>query len=159
YAEIGAIHLAASGQAETLPLEYNTFPGALGENPFYAQATVSMNGCCIDIVEMPATQQASMPGDLTTVTLSVGFSGNETEGGDDPSDLHGFSPSADLTDADGTDLGGVISGSRMLSVPVMTPIALTFCFGGQITVTAGHDLVGVLDGIIYRHGGDFGSDH
>ena len=37
-----------------------------------------MNGCCTDIVEIPPTQDAPAMGLNTMVTLSVGFSGNET---------------------------------------------------------------------------------
>ena len=110
---------------------------------------------------MPATQNAPNAGDLTSVRLAVAYSGHESAGADDPIDLREAPrPSAFLSLADGTDLGGVISGSRTLgNIPVLTPIALRFCFGGRLVVTAGHDLVGALDGIIFRHGGDYASDH
>jgi hypothetical protein len=161
HAEIGSIHLAESAAAETLPIRYEAFPGALGENPFYAQAEVSIDGCCDDVITVPATQSAPNVGDLTTVTLQVGYSGNEKAGADFDIDLgNAPRPSAFLSLADGTDLGGVISGSRMLgNVPVLTPIALRFCFGGQLVVTAGHDLPNQFYGTVYQHGGDIGSDH
>jgi hypothetical protein len=162
HAEIGSIHLAASAVAETLPIRYAApFPGALGENPFYAQANVSITGCCDDVVTVPATRNAPNAGDLTTVTLEVGYSGNEKAGADFDIDLRNAPrPSAFLSLADGTDLGGVISGTRTLAnVPVLTPIALRFCFGGQILVTAGHDLPNQFYGTVYQHGGDIGSDH
>src|SRR5262249_55092843 len=162
HAEIGSIHLAESAAADTAPFRYAApFPGVLGENPFYAQAEVYINGCCDDVVTVPATQNAPNAGDLTSVRLAVAYSGNESAGADDPIDLrYAPRPSASLSLADGTDLGGVISGSRMLgNIPVLTPIALRFCFGGGLVVTAGHGLVGVVDGIIFRHGGDFASDH
>ncbi len=67
HAEIGSIHLAASAAAETLPIRYAApFPGALGENPFYAQAEVSIDGCCDDVVTVPATLNAPNAGDLTS---------------------------------------------------------------------------------------------
>jgi hypothetical protein len=161
HAEIGSIHLAASAAAETLPIRYAAFPGALGENPFYAQAEASITGCCDDVVTVPATQSAPSAGDLTTVTLQVGYSGNETAGADFDIDLgNAPRPSAFLSLADGTDLGGVISGTRTLgNVPVLTPIALRFCFGGELVVTAGHDLPNQFYGTVYQHGGDIGSDH
>ena len=127
HAEIGSIPLAASAAAETLPFRYEApFPRALGENPFYAQGQVSIGGCCDDVVTVPATQAAPNAGDLTTVTLQVGYSGNEKAGADFDFDLRNAPrPSAFLSLADGTDLGGVISGGRMLgNVPVLTPIAL-----------------------------------
>ena len=162
HAEIGSIHLAASAAAETLPIRYAApFPGALGENPFYAQGQVSITGCCDDVVTVPATQAAPNAGDLTTVTLQVGYSGNEKAGADFDIDLRNAPrPSAFLSLADGTDLGGVISGGRMLgNVPVLTPIALRFCFSGGLLVTAGHDLPNQFYGTVYQHGGDVGSDH
>ena len=162
HAEIGSIHLAESAAAETLPIRYEApFPGALGENPFYAQAEVSIDGCCDDVITVPATQSVPNAGDLTTVTLEVGYSGNEKAGADFDIDLRNAPrPSAFLSLADGTDLGGVISGSRMLgNVPVLTPIGLRFCFGGQLVVTAGHDLPNQFYGTVYQHGGDIGSDH
>src|SRR5262245_31205008 len=162
HAEIGSIHLAASAAAETLPIRYAApFPGALGENPFYAQAEASITGCCDDVVTVPATQSAPNAGDLTTVTLKVGYSGNEKAGADFDIDLgNAPRPSAFLSLADGTDLGGVISGTRTLgNVPVLTPIALRFCFGGELLVTAGHDLPNQFYGTVYQHGGDIGSDH
>jgi hypothetical protein len=161
HAEIGSIHLATSAAAETLPLRYEApFPGALGENPFYAQAFASISGCCDDVVTVPATLNAPNAGDLTTVTLQVGYSGHETEGADYDIDLRDAPrPSAFLSLADGTDLGGVISGGRMLRIPVLTPIALRFCFTGGLTVTAGHDLPNQYYGTVYQHGGDVGSDH
>ncbi len=162
HAEIGSIHLAASAAAETLPFRYAApFPGALGENPFYAQAEVSIAGCCDDVVTVPATRSAPNPGDPTTVTLQVGYSGNEKAGADFDIDLRNAPrPSAFLSLADGTDLGGVISGTRTLgNVPVLTPIALRFCFGGGLAVTAGHGLPNQFYGTVYQHGGDIGSDH
>lgn len=162
HAEIGSIHLATSAAAETLPFRYEApFPGALGENPFYAQGQVSIGGCCDDVVTVPATQAAPNAGDLTTVTLQVGYSGNEKEGADFDFDLRNAPrPSAFLSLADGSDLGGVISGGRMLgNVPVLTPIALRFCFSGGLLVTAGHDLPPQFYGTVYQHGGDVASDH
>jgi hypothetical protein len=162
HAEIGSIHLAASAAAETLPIRYAApSPGALGENPFYAQGEVSITGCCDDVVTVPATRDAPNAGDLTTVTLEVGYSGNEIAGADYDIDLgNAPRPSAFLSLADGTDLGGVISGTRTLgNVPVLTPIALRFCFGGNLVVTAGHDLPNQFYGTVYQHGGDTGSDH
>lgn len=162
HAEIGSIHLAASAAAETLPIRYAApFPGALGENPFYAQAEASITGCCDDVVTVPATRDAPNPGDLTTVRLEVGYSGNEKAGADFDIDLRNAPrPSAFLSLADGTDLGGVISGTRTLgNIPVLTPIALRFCFGGNLVVTAGHDLPNQFYGTVYQHGGDVGSDH
>jgi hypothetical protein len=122
---------------------------------------VNISGCCDDVVTVPATQKAPNAGNLTSVRLAVAYSGNESAGADDPIDLRDAPrPSAFLSLADGTDLGGVISGSRTLgNIPVLTPIALRFCFGGGLVVTAGHGLVGVVDGIIFRHGGDYASDH
>src|SRR5262249_47795883 len=161
HAEIGSIHLAESAAAETLPLRYGApFPGVLGENPFYAQASVYINGCCSDVVTVPATQKAQSKGDLATVTLEVAYSGNEKAGADFDIDLRSAPrPSAFLSLADGTDLGGVISGTRTLNVPVLTPIGLRFCFGGQLAVTAGHGLPNQFYGTVYQHGGDIGSDH
>jgi hypothetical protein len=162
HAEIGSIHLAASAAAETLPFRYAApFPGALGENPFYAQAEVSIAGCCDDVVTVPATRNAPNAGDPTIVTLMVGYSGNEKAGADFDIDLRNAPrPSAFLSLADGTDLGGVISGTRTLgNVPVLTPIALRFCFSGALLVTAGHDLPNEFYGTVYQHGGDVASDH
>ena len=162
HAEIGSIHLFEGAAADTDPFAYAApFPGALGENPFFAQARVYISACCDDVVTVPATGDAPNAGDLTTVTLAVAYSGNETAHADDDLDLRGAPrPSAFLSRADGTDLGGVISGSRTLgNIPVLTPIALRFCFGGALDVSAGHGSWGILDGIVFRQHGPYSSDH
>src|SRR4029077_3128650 len=162
HAEIGSIHLFEGAAADTEPFAYAApFPGALGENPFFAQAQVYISACCDAVVTVPATQNAPHAGDLTTGTLAVPYSGNETTHPDDDLDLRGAPrPSAFLSRADGTDLGGVISGSRTLgNIPVLTPIALRFCFGGALDVSAGHGSWGILDGIVFRQHGPYSSDH
>jgi hypothetical protein len=59
HAEIGSIHLGASGAAQTTPFGYEApFPGALGQNPFYAQALVSIGAGFVDVVTVPATAAA-----------------------------------------------------------------------------------------------------
>src|SRR5262249_58261149 len=47
------------------------FAGARGQNPFYAQALVSIGAGFVDVVTVPATADAPNPGDLTTATLAV----------------------------------------------------------------------------------------
>jgi hypothetical protein len=179
HAEIGSIHLAAIGSADTTPFAYEApFPGALGQNPFYAQALVGIGAGFVDVVTVPATVAAPKPGDLTTVQLEalatcppLGLSVS-----DGSSDFTGF-VSADLSLADGTDLGGVFTmdpvifspsdpvcpfgASRMLAnVPVLTPIVLRFNFSAQLSLTAGHGLAGVgRQGILgLAHAGDFPTD-
>src|SRR5262249_38212535 len=95
---------------------------------------------------------------------------------DGSSDLSGLI-GADLSLADGTDLGGVFTedpvifspsdpvcpfgASRMIAnVPVLTPIVLTFNFSVRLSVTAGHGLYGVArQGLLaLAHSGDFPTD-
>src|SRR5262249_34099856 len=106
HAEIRSIPLGASGLAETTPFGYEApFPGALGQNPFYAQALVSIGAGFVDVVTVPATADAPNPGDLTTATLAVlaSCSLNVEDGSSDLSGLIG----ASLSLADGTDLADV----------------------------------------------------
>src|SRR5262249_48138812 len=171
-----AIHLGASGLAETPPFGYEApFPGALGQNPFYAQAIVSIGGGFVDVVKVPATADAPNPGDLTTAQLEVQASCSlNVEDGS--SDFTGFI-SADLSLADGTDLGSVFTMDPVIfspedpvcpfgafvtvnNVPVLTPIVLTFNFSVGLSLTAGHDLAGVgREGLLVpAHSGDFPTD-
>ena len=67
HAEIGSIHLFEGAAADTDPFAYAApFQGALGENPFFAQARVYISACCDDVVTVPATGDAPNAGDLTT---------------------------------------------------------------------------------------------
>jgi len=176
-AEVGSIHLGASAGADTTPFGYEApFPGALGENPFYAQALVNIGGGFVDVVTVPATKAAPNVGDLTTVQLEV-LATCALSVSDGSSDLSGFI-SADLALADGTDLGAVFTmdpvifspsdpvcpfgaGRMIANVPVLTPIVLTFDLSVGLSVTAGHGLLGVArQGLLgLAHSGDFPTDH
>jgi hypothetical protein len=117
---------------------------------------------------VPATQDAPHPGDLTTVTIEALADCAHPATFDDDSDVRG-NVGASLSLADGTDLSGVATStppgfsntpgcpfgaSRMLpNVPVLTPIALHFSLGVQVSVTTGVGLQGFV------HGGDWESDH
>ncbi len=168
-AEIGSIHLAASAGAQSAPLRYGAgFPGALADNPFYARAVVTIGAGFVDIVTVPATQDAPHQGDLTTVTIEALADCAHPATFDDDSDLRG-NVGVSLSRADGTDLGGVATtmppgfshtpgcpfgASRMLqNIPVLTPIALQFSLGVQVSVMTGLALQGFV------HGGDWESDH
>jgi hypothetical protein len=175
-AEVGSIHLAASAGADTTPFAYEApFPGALGQNPFYAQGLVNIGASFVDVVTVPATIAAPHPGDLTTVQLEV-LADCSLDVSDGSSDLTGFI-SADLSLADGTDLGAVFTmdpvifsptdpvcpfGASVMiaNVPVLTPIVLTFNFSVQLSVTAGHGLYGVArQGLLaLAHSGNFPTD-
>jgi hypothetical protein len=178
HAEVGSIHLAASGGADTTPFAYEApFPGALGKNPFYAQALVNIGAGFVDVVTVPATVAAPNPGDLTTVQLEVlATCPSPLSVSDGSSDLTGFI-SGDLSLADGTDLGAVFTmdpaifspsdpvcpfgASRMITkVPVLTPIVLRFDLAIELSLTAGHGLAGVgRQGILgLAHAGDFPTD-
>jgi hypothetical protein len=177
HAEIGSIHLWAAGAAQTTPFAYEApFPGALGQNPFYAQALVSIGAQFVDVVTVPATAAAPNPGDLTTATLEV-LATCSLNVEDGSSDLTGFI-SASLSLADGTILGQVFTVDPdevspedpvcpfgafvipMPSVPVLTPIVLTFDLSAQLTLTAGRGLAGVYRrGLLGpAHSGDFPTD-
>jgi hypothetical protein len=159
-AEVGAIHLAASVSADTDPFQYNSFPGALGQNPFYARAQVSIGACFVDVVTVPATQHAPHKGDLTTVTLEA-LAHISSLHADDPYDVgdpgsESLFPGASLLGPDGADLGDIISGTRVIeNVPVLTPIGVRACFDAELQVTAGHDLG--FDH--HRYAGSYASDH
>jgi hypothetical protein len=176
HAEIGSIHLGASGLAETTPFGYEApFPGALGQNPFYAQAVVSIGAGFVDVVTVPATVDAPNPGDLTTAQLEV-LASCSLNVEDGSSDFSGFI-GASLSLADGTDLGGVFTMDPVIfspsdpvcpfgaqvsvpNVPVLTPIALTFSLSAGLSLTAGHGLAGVgREGLLtLAHSGDFPTD-
>jgi hypothetical protein len=177
HAEVGSIHLAASGAAQTTPFAYEApFPGALGQNPFYAQAIVNIGAEFVDVVTVPATAAAPNPGDLTPVQLEV-LATCSLSVSDGSSDFTGFI-SANLSLADGTNLGGVLTmdpvifspedpvcpfgamNVQPINVPVLTPIVLTFDFSAELTLTAGHDLFGVYrQGLLSpAHSGDFPTD-
>jgi hypothetical protein len=115
-AEVGSIHLAASAGANTTPFGYEApFPGALGENPFYAQAFVNIGAGFVDVVTLPATAAAPNPGDLTTANLEV-LASCSLNVEDGSSDFTGF-VSADLSLADGTDLGAVATRDPVIFSP------------------------------------------
>ena len=168
HAEVGSIHLVASGSANTTPFAYEApFPGALGENPFYAQAKVGIGAGFVDVVTLPATAAAPNAGDKTNAHFEI----NATctyDVVDGASDIRGFI-SGTLSLADGTDLAELATtdpptfspsspacpfGAGLpFSLPVLTPIVLHFDLGGQLFLTAGHGLQG------FMHGGDFADDH
>jgi hypothetical protein len=169
HAEIGSIHLLASADAASTPLDYQApFPGALGDNPFFGEAVVSIGAGFVDIVTIPATKAAPNAGNLTTVTLNVVAECSSPIQVDDDSDLRG-NISGSLSLSDGTDLGGIATtdppgfssspgcpfgASRPLSnVPVLTPIALHFSLAVALSAKTGIDLQGRV------HQGSYGVDH
>ena len=169
HAEIGSIHLLASADAASTPLDYQApFPGALGDNPFFGDAVVSIGAGFVDVVTVPATKAAPNAGDLTTVTLNVVAECSSPIQVDDDSDLRG-NIGGSLSLADGTDLGGVATtdppgfssspgcpfgASRPLpNVPVLTPIALHFSLAVALSAKTGIDLQGRV------HQGSYGVDH
>ena len=175
HAEVGSIHLGASGLAETTPFGYEAPFPALGQNPFYAQAIVGIGAGFVDVVTVPATADAPKTGDLTTATLEV-LASCSLNVEDGSSDLSGFI-SADLSLADGTDLGAVFTMDPVIfspedpvcpfgaqvsvpNVPVLTPIVLTFSLSAGLSLTAGHGLAGVgREGLLTpAHSGDFPTD-
>ncbi len=168
HAEIGSIHLLVSGSANTTPFAYEApFPGALGENPFYAQAKVQIGAGFVDVVTLPATKAAPNQGDPTMAQFEI-LGTCTYDVVDGATDLRGFI-SGDLSLANGTDLGALFTTnppafspsspscpfgvSRPVTVPVLTPIVLHFDLSGQLFLTAGHGLQG------FMHGGDFPDDH
>jgi hypothetical protein len=169
HAEIGSIHLLASADASSSPLVYQApFPGALGDNPFFGEAVVSIGAGFVDIVTVPATKVAPKAGDRTTVTLNVVAECSSPIQVDDDSDLRG-NISGSLSLADGTDLGGVATtdppgfssspgcpfgASRSLpDVPVLTPIALYFNLDVALFAKTGVGLQGSV------HEGSYEVDH
>jgi hypothetical protein len=173
HAEVGSIHLAAIGSANTTPFAYEApFPGALGENPFYAQAKVEIGAGFVDVVTLPATVAAPHAGDKTNAQFEI-LGTCTADYVDGATDIRGFI-SGTLSLADGTDLGDLATTDppafspsspacpfgaslggpgRPLSLPVLTPIVLHFDLSVALFLTAGHGLQG------FMHGGDFPDDH
>jgi hypothetical protein len=151
-AGIGSVRLLASSVAETEPLEYGApFPGALGDNPFFASASVAVGGGFVDVVTVPATADAPNAGDPTAVVLGV-FVDCATDG--DYPNLTG-NASASISNAQGQVLGEVVvhqppnpvqlsSGCPFgashpnISVPVLTPLVLHLSVGLSANMGAGH---------------------
>jgi hypothetical protein len=141
----GSIHVRVSAAALAQPSAYSApFPGALGTNPYFAYAQVSVSGVLYDIVVPPPTSAAPNPGDLTTLTLTGTLDCADVEPGTFENLLgSGSSINVSLSD-DNTTLaaaqsfsGGCASASTNVQVPVGQKFSVIFNVGALAATRAG----------------------
>ena len=156
-ATVGEIRFSAASLATTLPFSYgDPFPGAVANNPFYAEANVGFSASFVDVVTIPATRAAPNPGDHDTVSLgvfvdcqahntagpvairshvgaSLDSAGGQTLGEVAVDNPPQFSPTSDTS----CPFGGA---NPTVSVPVETPLALHFSISSGVGIVAGHSL-------------------